>query len=156
MIFQCICQKRSKTTFPIISSTDGYRAVTRRCFVKKVFLKISQNSQEKACTRAYFLIKFVKKETLWQAFSCKFSETFKDTFFNRTPWVASCFCRYLIFKDKSFRAAYIVCYGFRIKPNVNEIKKQATAEYLSMSKVLQKWRKFGLDGIEMEHSFEIG
>ena len=32
-------------------------AVTRMCFVKKVFLKISQNSQENTCTRVYILIK---------------------------------------------------------------------------------------------------
>ena len=32
-------------------------AVARRCSVKKVFLEISQNSQEKTCTRV-FLIKF--------------------------------------------------------------------------------------------------
>ena len=31
--------------------------VVRRCFVKKVFLKISQNSQENTCARAPFLIK---------------------------------------------------------------------------------------------------
>ena len=31
-------------------------------FCKKVFLKISQNSQEKTCTRALFLIKLIKKK----------------------------------------------------------------------------------------------
>ena len=42
-------------------------AVTRRCSVKKKFLKISQNSQQNACARAFFLIKlqfsgdFIKK-----------------------------------------------------------------------------------------------
>ena len=32
-------------------------AVVQRCSVKKVFLKLSQNSQESACARASFLIK---------------------------------------------------------------------------------------------------
>ena len=32
-------------------------AVTRRCPVKKVFLKIPQNSQENTCARVSFLIK---------------------------------------------------------------------------------------------------
>ena len=32
-------------------------AVAQRCSVKKVFLKISQNSQENTCTRDSFLIK---------------------------------------------------------------------------------------------------
>ena len=49
----------------------------QRCSVKKVFLEISQNSQEKAYAKIYFLIKlqaeacnFIKKETLAQVFSC--------------------------------------------------------------------------------------
>ena len=48
-----------------------------RCSVKKVFLEISQNSQEKVCARISFLIKlqaeacnFIKKEALAQVFSC--------------------------------------------------------------------------------------
>ena len=32
-------------------------AVFQRCSVKKVFLEISQNSQESTCARVYFLIK---------------------------------------------------------------------------------------------------
>ena len=32
-------------------------AVVRRCSVKKVFLEISQNSQENTCVRVSFLIK---------------------------------------------------------------------------------------------------
>ena len=32
-------------------------AVTQRCSVKKVFLEISQNSQENTCARVSFLIK---------------------------------------------------------------------------------------------------
>ena len=34
-------------------------AVLCRCSVEKVFLKISQNSQENTCTRVSFLIKLV-------------------------------------------------------------------------------------------------
>ena len=58
-------------------------AVVRRCPVKKVFLKIFQNSQENTCARAFFLIKlqaFIKKETLARLFSCEFWEIFKNTF----------------------------------------------------------------------------
>ena len=51
-------------------------AVVWRCSVKKVFLEISQNSQENTCARVSFLIKlqalacsFIKKETLAQVFS---------------------------------------------------------------------------------------
>ena len=60
---------------------------------KKVFLKISQNSQENTCARVSFLIKlqfsFIKKEALAQVFSCEFSEISKDNFFHRIPLVAA-------------------------------------------------------------------
>ena len=53
-----------------------------------LFLKISQNSQEKTCARVSFLIRlqveacnFIKKETLAQVFSREFCEIFKDIFF---------------------------------------------------------------------------
>ena len=64
-------------------------AVVQRWSVKKVFLKISQNSQENARTRVYFYIKlqalalqlYKKRETLARVFSCEFCEIFKSTFF---------------------------------------------------------------------------
>ena len=69
-----------------------YKSRHRRCSVRKVFLKISQNLQENTCVAASFLIKlqallrirlisvrmrerafkFIKKETLKQVFSCEF------------------------------------------------------------------------------------
>ena len=68
-----------------------FRSSRPEVFVKKVFLKISQNLQENTCTRASFLIKlqacrpeacnFITKETLTQVFSSKFCEIFKNTFF---------------------------------------------------------------------------
>ena len=39
------------------------QTVAQTCSVKKVFLEISQNSQENTCAKAFFLIKFIKKET---------------------------------------------------------------------------------------------
>ena len=56
-------------------------AISQICFVKKVFLEISQNSQEKTCTRVPFLITFSKKETLAQVFYSKFCEISKSAFF---------------------------------------------------------------------------
>ena len=63
-------------------------AVVRRCSVKVVFLKISQNSQENTCARVSFLIKlqaspcnFIKKEILAQVSSCEICEIFKNSFF---------------------------------------------------------------------------
>ena len=59
--------------------TLGTKAVARRCFLKKVFLEISQNSQENTCAGVSFLIKlqpevrnFIQKEAVAQVFSCKF------------------------------------------------------------------------------------
>ena len=69
------------------------RSRQQRCSVKKVFLEISQNSQENTCVRVSFLIKcrpkacnFIKKDTLAQVFSFRFCEISKNTFFYRTPW----------------------------------------------------------------------
>ena len=71
-------------------------AVSQRCSVKKVFIEISQNSQENTCARVSFLIKlqasasnFIKKETLAQVFSCEFCKISKNTFSYRTPPVAA-------------------------------------------------------------------
>ena len=68
-------------------------AVAQRCSVKRVFLEISQNSHENTCARVSFLIKletqackFIKKETLVQAFSCEFYEIFKNIFFTEHLW----------------------------------------------------------------------
>ena len=70
----------------VIIGSIKTEAVVQRCSVKKVFLKISQNSQENTCARASFLIKlqasvcnFIKKETLAQVFSCEFCEVFKKS-----------------------------------------------------------------------------
>ena len=56
------------------------------CSVKKVFLEISQNSQENTSVKVSF---FIKKETLAKVFSCEFYEISKDTFFYRTPLLAA-------------------------------------------------------------------
>ena len=54
------------------NEVEHTKATVQRCSVKKVFLEISQNSQENTCARASFLIKL-------QA----------ATFFYRTPLVAA-------------------------------------------------------------------
>ena len=48
---------------------------------KKVFLEISQNSQENTCARVYFF-----KVTLALVFSCGFCEISKNTFFTQHLW----------------------------------------------------------------------
>ena len=45
-----------KNTLLLVGDCHITEALVRRCAVKKVFLEISQNSQEKTCARASFLI----------------------------------------------------------------------------------------------------
>ena len=70
--FEVLCP-----TLPLIRSSH------HRCSERKDFLEISQNSQENICARA---CKFIKKETLVQAFSCEFCEISKNTFLQNTSW----------------------------------------------------------------------
>ena len=67
---------------------SGFRteAATRCVLCKKMFLEISQNSQENTCARVSFLIKFIKKETVAQAFSCEFCEISKNNFLTEHFW----------------------------------------------------------------------
>ena len=55
-------------------------AVVQRCSVKKVFLNISQNSQENTFARPSTR-NFIKKETLVQVFSCELFEILRTPFF---------------------------------------------------------------------------
>ena len=85
----------SKDMFLLQITTTCIRmseAVARRSTVKKVFLKMSQNSQENTCARVSCLIKlqtsgnFIKKEALGQVFSYKFYEIFMNTSFLEHIW----------------------------------------------------------------------
>ena len=57
-------------------------AVNQRCSAKNVFLKFYKIYSKKPVPVAD---NFIQKETLLQVF--EFCETFRDTFFNRTPLV---------------------------------------------------------------------
>ena len=73
----------------------SYRSSSQRCSVKKVFLKISQYSQDKTCPRVFFIkvaglrSATLLKETLAQVLSYEFCYIFKNTFFYKTPLVAA-------------------------------------------------------------------
>ena len=58
-------------------------AVVQFHYLKKIFLKGSQNLQENICVEVSYLINFVKKETPAQAFSWGLFEISKKTFFKR-------------------------------------------------------------------------
>ena len=68
-------------------------AVAQTCSVKKVFLEISQNSQENTSARVSLLNKVADrnfiKNSLAQVFSCEFCEISKTIYFYKTPPVAA-------------------------------------------------------------------
>ena len=72
---QATIASRYRVSPPVVSRIT--EAVAQRYSIKKVFLEISQNSQENICARASFLL----KKRLAQVFSFEFCEISKNTFF---------------------------------------------------------------------------
>ena len=77
-------------SFSALNITVNTEAVTGGVLFEKVFLELSQNSQENTRARVSFLIKlqasafnFIKKGTLAQLFSCEFNEIFKNTLYTQ-------------------------------------------------------------------------
>ena len=69
-----------------------YRSSRPRCSVKKLFLEISQNSQEntlKGTLAQVFSCNFIKSVTLAQVFDSEIGERSKNTFSYRTPPVVT-------------------------------------------------------------------
>ena len=67
-------------------------AVAWKCSVKKMFIEISQYSQESTCASVSFLIKlqasaydFIEEDTLAQVFSCEFRKNSRNKFSYRAP-----------------------------------------------------------------------
>ena len=67
------------------------KAVAQTCSVKKVFLQISQNSQEKTCARVSFLIKLqapatlLKKRLWYWCFPVDFAKFLRTPFLQNIP-----------------------------------------------------------------------
>ena len=85
-------------------------AVVRRCSVKKVFLEMSQNSQENTCARVAFLIllqaevcNFIKKETLAEVFSVNFVKFLRILFLIEHLWWLLLYIKFyfLVYSDVS-------------------------------------------------------
>ena len=62
--------------------TKFFKNTHRKCFIKKLFFGILQNSQEDTCATASFSIKL-------QVFSYEFCEIFKNTFFTKHLWATA-------------------------------------------------------------------
>ena len=85
-------QKHSKTLRILINELNK-EAVGHTCSVKKVFLEISQNSQENTCVRVSFLIKLqappatLLKKRLWhRCFPVNFAKFLRTPFFTEYLW----------------------------------------------------------------------
>ena len=64
-----------------VSTCSSSEVVVRMCSVKKMFLEISQNSEENMGVRVSFLLNFIKIETLAQLFSVNFAKILRTPFF---------------------------------------------------------------------------
>ena len=76
----------------ILNMLYNKEVVAQTCFVKKMFLEISKNSQENICARVTFLIKLqvAPAQIPAQMFSCEFCEISHNTRnFSRTLWTAA-------------------------------------------------------------------
>ena len=133
MIGNPYCSSSFKTVLGLNTGHENThpfsQAVVQRCSVKKVFLKISQSSQENTCARVFFLIKFFlkKRYSLWhRCFPVSFLK-FLTTLFYRTPLVVAAafhsqisssistigdMCKYI--KNKSFENIFFIFLFYNI------------------------------------------
>ena len=86
-----ICKSYNSINWVEISTLLYYAYSRPQVPVKKVLLKIFQNSQENTCVRVCFLMKlqacnFINKEALALVFSREFCEIFKNAFFVEHLW----------------------------------------------------------------------
>ena len=77
-----LVDEKSSFTYPP-SYTE---AVIQRCSVKKVFLEISQNSQENACARISFLVTLLKKRPWHWCFPVNFTKFLRTPFYLEHLW----------------------------------------------------------------------
>ena len=61
---------------PLTENLSSFKKQSTEVFYKKVFLEVSQNSQERAQA-----CNFIKKETRAQVLSCEFCEISKNNYF---------------------------------------------------------------------------
>ena len=84
----------------------SFLQVCRRCFVKNVFLKVSQNSYKGNCANLVFnkvaslSLQLHQKGPLAQVFFCEFCEICKNTFFIENLWMTpSAVCLIVLFSS---------------------------------------------------------
>ena len=123
--------------------------ITRGVLWEKVFLEVSQNSQENTCARVSFLIKlldsawnFIKKETLAQVSSCEFCEVSKNNFFTQhLRTTASVMMLLMTSSNDQFRSSHQKC---SIKKGVLKNFTKFTRKHLWQSFFFHKVVGWGL------------
>ena len=112
IIFQCLKKPRWEHVL------HYSEAVTQRCSVKKVFLEISQNSEENTCARVSFLI----KKRLWHRyFPVNFAKFLRTPFLTEhLRWLFLIICqgKFMRMKQKWERIFRKVCNGFFVRCSV--------------------------------------
>ena len=95
----------------LIFNFDGvrtwYRSSHRRCPVEKMFLKISQNSQENTCARVSFMIKLQACQRL---FFNNVAGLRLATLLKQRPWQTCNFIKREILAPLSFRFQYLATF----------------------------------------------
>ena len=106
-------------------------AATGSVLSKKVFLKISQNSQENTCARVSFLIKlqasacnFITKETLAQVFSCEFCEFSKSTYFEEHLLTAASVLDFWIFRTCQMNMIIVIIRNSMLIYSMNSFSRE--------------------------------
>ena len=81
------------------------KVVARRCSVKKVFLKMSKNSQENTCARVSNLqaapATLLQKEASARVFSCEFCKFLRTLLLENN--LSGCFCKITKYNQKISR-----------------------------------------------------
>ena len=95
IVYACYCPEIWCSKAKSMVHKSHTEAVARRSFVKKVFLKISQNAQENTCVEVFYwncrpeACNFIQKGLPTWVFSCEFCKVFKSTFLYRTTPIAA-------------------------------------------------------------------
>ena len=103
--------------------THGSEAVARRCSVKKVFLKNSQNSQENMCQSLFFnkvaglrLTTLLKKRLWHRCFPVNFAKLLRISFFVEHHWWPLLFPRHPWTDASGYCAQYYFLVAFFLVP----------------------------------------
>ena len=114
-------------------------AVSWVCSIKKVFLEISQNSQENICARVSFLRKFLIKKVWHRCFPANFAK------FLRTPFSTEHLLRLLLSGQSTTKCNFACHKSYRSYPNVaqqilNLLHPEKENIFFELGREIPKWK----------------